>query len=82
MTPFRIIDQALLDATSERARQSPRLRMNHNFHAGNEAACHRLLNAVEPGSYCPPHRHLDPDKHEGIVILRGCLGLVFFDETG
>jgi cupin fold WbuC family metalloprotein len=82
MMSYQIIDQALLQATSERARQSPRKRINHNFHADNESVCHRLLNAVEPGSYCAPHRHLDPNKQEGMIILSGRLGLVFFDETG
>ena len=80
--PPRIIDTALLDHVSEQARHSPRKRRNFNFHAGDDAAAHRLLNGIEPGSYIPPHRHLDPAKDESIYILRGRLGAVFFDETG
>lgn len=80
--PHQVIDTQLLDAVTDQARRIPRLRKNHNFHAGNESVCHRLLNAVEPGSYCAPHRHLDPNKDEGMVILRGRLGIVFFDERG
>lgn len=76
------VDSAMLDALSDEARQSPRLRKNRNFHADESAASHRLLNALEPGSYLQPHRHLDAAKDESILILRGALGAVFFDETG
>jgi len=72
----------VLDAASDAARASPRGRRNRNFHGANESACHRLLNAIEPGSYVAPHRHLDPAKDESIVILRGRLGCVFFDAAG
>jgi cupin fold WbuC family metalloprotein len=78
----RIIDQALLDEVSAEARRSPRLRKNRNFHAGEAEASHRLLNAIEPGSYIPPHRHLDSAKDESILVLRGALGAVFFDDAG
>lgn len=77
----RIVDVALLDELSERAAASPRKRMNHNFHRDDDVV-HRLLNAVEPDSYIPPHRHLDPAKAEPIVALRGSFGLVLFDEGG
>ena len=77
-----IIDQTMLDAASDAARESPRGRRNRNFHAANEAPCHRLLNAIEPGSYVAPHRHLDPAKDESILILRGRLGCIFFDAAG
>lgn len=82
MKPIQIIDQALLARTSAQAEQSPRLRKNHNFHASDDAVCHRLLNAIEPGSYVPPHRHLDPNKDELMLVLAGRLGLVWFDEAG
>ena len=82
MSGVRIIDKALLDLVSGQASNSPRRRKNLNFHAGDTATAHRLLNAIEPGSYIPPHRHLDPAKDESIVILRGRLGALFFDEKG
>lgn len=82
MTLPRIIDAVLLDHVSEQARTSPRKRKNFNFHTGDGAAAHRLLNGIEPGSYIPPHRHLDPAKDESIYILRGRLGALFFDEEG
>ncbi|MBI1395704.1 MAG: cupin fold metalloprotein, WbuC family [Betaproteobacteria bacterium] len=79
---MQLIDGELLDRASTEARRSPRLRRNHNFHDSDEAVCHRLLNAVEPGSYVRPHRHLDPDKDETFVVLRGSFGLVLFDDEG
>ena len=77
-----VIDQALLAELAAEARQAPRQRKNFNFHPADDYPGHRLLNAIEPGSYVVPHRHLDPAKDESIVILRGRLGCVFFDDTG
>lgn len=79
---MHIIDKELLDAVSAQARGNPRLRQNYNLHASDYAPCHRFLNAIEPGSYIRPHRHLDPAKDESIVILRGRLGVATFDEKG
>ena len=79
---MNIIDQAVLDRISEGARQAPRLRKNHNLHANDQSACHRLFNGIEPGSYIRPHRHLHPDKDETFVLMRGSLGVVSFDEAG
>ena len=82
MSQPRIIDVTLLDAVSAEARTSPRRRRNRNFHPDDRADCHRLLNAMEPDSYIPPHRHLDPAKGESIIVLRGRVGAIFFDEHG
>jgi cupin fold WbuC family metalloprotein len=82
MTEPVSIDVALLDRLSAAARSSPRGRRNHNFHASEADPCNRLLNAIEPGSYVQPHRHLDPAKDETIVVVRGRLGAVLFDEGG
>jgi cupin fold WbuC family metalloprotein len=79
---IRWIDTALLDAVSAEARNSPRGRKNRNFHTDNDQPGHRLINAIEPGSYIMPHRHLDPNKGETMVVLRGALGLVTFDAAG
>lgn len=77
-----LIDRALLDAVSAEAKASSRGRKNRNFHPENEYPAHRLLNAIEPGSYVPPHRHLDALKDETMAVLRGRLGLVLFDDAG
>ena len=47
---MKLIDKQLLDEVSGQAKESPRLRMNHNFHQSLEDKCHRFLNAVEPGT--------------------------------
>ena len=64
-----IIDTELLDKVAEQAKASPRLRMNYNFHQSLDELCHRFLNAVEPGTEVPIHKH--PTKDETFVILRG-----------
>ena len=77
-----LVDMALLDRKSEDAAKSKRKREIHAFHLGNEDNLQRMLNAIQPGSYIRPHRHLEPPKAEVIVILRGSLGYVPFDERG
>ena len=64
-----IIDTELLDKVAEQAKASPRLRMNYNFHQSLDELCHRFINAVEPGTEVPIHKH--PTKDETFVILRG-----------
>ena len=76
------IDSTLLDGLTEKARTSPCLRMNHNFHPTDVSACHRLPNAIEPGSYIQPHRHLYPEKDETFVLIRGTLGILTFADDG
>jgi cupin fold WbuC family metalloprotein len=82
VSAVRLVDAALLDAVTGEARALPRRRKNRNLHASESEPSHRLLNAVEPESYIPPHRHLDPNKDETFVVLRGRFGLVIFDEAG
>lgn len=79
---MHIIDRKLLDRLSTQAGENPRLRKNWNIHESDDFCCHRLLNAIEPGSYIRPHRHLDPTKNETFLIVRGRLGVILFDEAG
>jgi cupin fold WbuC family metalloprotein len=76
------IDRDLLDEVSREAAASPRQRKNRNFHPADDYPAHRLLNAIEPDSYIAPHRHLDQTKDETMVVLRGQLGLIIFDDAG
>ncbi len=82
MTEPVFIDQPLLNQLSDQARTAPRLRAHLPFHPDNGARCHRLLIAIEPGSYIPPHCHQDPEKDETIAVLRGRVGIVFFRRDG
>ena len=81
MTTTRI-NQALLQQTANEARISPRLRKNVNFHPADDFPAHRLINAMQLGSYVRPHRHLDPSKDETIVALQGRFGYLSFNEHG
>ena len=75
-----IIDKTLLDTVSDQAKASPRLRMNYNFHQSLDEKCHRFLNAVEPGTEVPIHRH--PTKDESFVILRGKVRSTTYNDDG
>jgi cupin fold WbuC family metalloprotein len=79
---MKIIDKALLDAVSAQAVTNQRLRMNYNFHQQLDDPLNRLLNAMEPGSYFPPHRHKNPDKEEIFLVLRGSVRVIIFDDNG
>ena len=73
-----IIDKTLLDTVSDQAKASPRLRMNYNYHQSLDEKCHRFLNAVEPGTEVPIHRHRHTS--ETVVCLRGRLVWEFYQE--
>ena len=78
----QILDEALFDGLIERARRSPRLRTNHNFHTSMEDNPHRFLNVMVRGTYIRPHRHLEPPKAEAFLVLRGEIAFFLFDDTG
>ncbi len=82
MSQLCTIDSPMLATLSREARGLPRKRKNLNFHATEKDACHRLLIAIEPSSYIPPHRHLSADKEETILVLAGRIGILVFDERG
>ena len=79
---MKIVTRELLQLVTQDARTAPRLRKNHNLHHSDESRCHRLLNAIEPASYIRPHRHLDPEKDEGFIIMSGQLGIILFSDVG
>lgn len=72
-----IIDKALLDELTEEAKTSPRLRMNRDLRNSSYDQSQRMLNAIEPGSELPVHRHMF--SSETVVILRGHLRETFYD---
>jgi cupin fold WbuC family metalloprotein len=80
--PIQLITTALLESTLERARNTARLRTNHNFHAGDADNPHRFLNALIRGTYVTPHRHITPPKHESFLVLTGKVAFFVFDENG
>ena len=72
------ITQALMDSLTEQAKASPRLRMNMDLRNSAEDKSQRMLNAIEPGSPMPIHRH--QKTSETVVCLRGRLVWEFYDE--
>ena len=72
------ITQALLDSLTEQAKASPRLRMNYDLRNSDADQSQRMLNAIEPGSPLPIHRH--QKSSETVVCLRGRLVEEFYDE--
>ena len=72
------ITQAILDELTAQAKASPRLRMNLDLRNGSEDQSQRMLNAIEPGSPMPIHRH--QKTSETVVCLRGRLVWEFYDE--
>lgn len=79
---IKLIDHVLMAGLVESARQAPRRRVHRNFHPDDVYPAHRLMIAIEPDSYVPPHRHLSPAKDETLLILRGSLGVMFFEPDG
>lgn len=75
---MKIINSKLLDALSDMAAGNTRLRMNHNFHISNDSKAQRLLNAMEPGTVLPIHRH--QNTSENYIVLRGSLKLHLYSE--
>ena len=74
------IDKQVLDSLTEQAKTSHRLRMNLNFHESLDEKCHRFLNALEPGTVVPIHRH--PTKAETFVLLRGKVRVTTHNDDG
>ena len=72
------ISQAILDNLTEQAKASPRLRMNLDLRNSAEDQSQRMLNAIEPGSPLPIHRH--QKSSETVVCLRGRLVEEYYDE--
>ena len=75
---MKIIDSQLLAAVTEQAKNSPRLRMNHNFHQSMDSKSQRLLNALEMGTELPIHRH--QHTAETYILLQGSIKVLFYNE--
>ena len=74
------IDNALLDNLTAQAKASPRLRMNMDLRDSAEDQSQRMLNALEPGTVLPIHRHRKTS--ETVAILRGRAVQYLYDDEG
>lgn len=72
------LTQAILDKLTEEAMVSERLRMNLDLRDTDSDGSQRMLNAIEPGSVLPIHRH--QKTSETMVCLRGKLRVEYYDE--
>ena len=73
-------DRNILDELTQRAKESPRLRMNLDLRNSPEDGSQRMLNALEPGTVLPVHRHRTTS--EVVVMLRGRAVQYLYDEQG
>ena len=74
------IDNILLDKLTAEAQESPRLRMNLDLRNSDADSSQRMLNAIEPGSVVPIHRH--QKTSETMVVLRGSLVEEYYSSEG
>ena len=75
-----IIDQNLMDDLSAQAKANPRLRQSYDLRTTPEDKSQRMLNALEPGTIMPIHRHRNTS--ETMVMARGKLIERFYDYNG
>ena len=75
-----VIDSLLLDKLTAQAKESPRLRMNLDLRNSAEDQSQRMLNALEPGTVLPIHRHCSTS--ETVAILRGRAVQWLYDDEG
>ena len=75
-----IIDQDILDRLTKQAKYNPRLRCNLDLRNSPEDKSQRMLNAIEPGTVMPVHRHRFTS--ETCVCVRGQFEEYFYDEQG
>jgi len=75
-----IITQELLDELTAKAKVSVRLRMHYDLRDSAEDDSMRMLNAIEPGTVIPVHRHRETS--EDVIVLRGDVMEVLFNDSG
>lgn len=75
-----VIDKALLDELSAKAKENPRLRQAMDLRNSPEDLSQRMLNALEPGTIMHIHRH--HASSETVVVLRGKIEWIFYDNDG
>lgn len=75
-----VIDQKILDDLTASAKTNPRLRQAMDLRNTPEDGSQRMLNAMEPGTVMPIHRH--HGSSETVVILRGKIRWIFYDDNG
>ena len=75
-----IINEQMLSDLTAQAKASPRLRMAYDLRNTSEDNSQRMLNAIEPGTEIPIHRHRD--SSETILCVRGHFQECLYDDNG
>lgn len=75
-----VIDEKILDALTAQAKACPRQRMNYDLRNSAEDQSQRMLNALEPGTIMPIHRHKGTSEIN--ICIRGHFEEYFYDEEG
>lgn len=78
---MRAISQYDIDELIRQAENHPRKRAMLRLHEHHEPV-QRMINAMVPGTYFPPHKHENPDKVELVAVLKGKVACVHFDNLG
>lgn len=75
------INHKFINPLVEKSLASNRQRINYNFHQHHENV-NRFLNALQPNTYCQPHKHQNPDRFEVFLIFTGKVAVIEFNDDG
>ncbi len=75
-----IVNTELLESISEKAKENPRLRQSFDLRNSESDYSQRMLNALEPGTVMPIHRHRN--SSETMIVVKGSLKEYFYDDQG
>lgn len=79
---MKLFDSEYFQRLISQAKNNSRGRQHCNIHQSYEEPCQRLFNAIEPGSYIRPHRHITDPRDELLVAIRGKMALFTFNDSG
>ena len=74
---LQLLDKSLINTTTEKAKESPRLRMNYNFHPSLDDKVQRFINCMEPGTKVEIHHH---PVDEMLIVIRGAIKAILVDD--
>lgn len=75
---LKLLDKPLIDSTSAKAKDSPRLRMNYNFHPSLDDKVQRFINCMQPGTKVEIHHH---PVDEMLIVIRGAIKAILVDDN-
>lgn len=79
---LNIITNEMIDEAIQLSRKSPRKRIILPFHKKESDTLHRMFNIIQPMSYIRPHHHAKSEKSESIIVLRGGICYITFNQKG